>query len=436
MSGSVTRNAVLFALRNNLEHNPAVVYKCIFAGETISLIEKRPHWSCQLIDFDIDDISLTSIISSLSKIPDAILIWSEVHHAKLALQIANLSKQISPNTKVLVFGRATSFIPQYFERHPFDVVHVTGDREATILSFLDVIDGKNQRVAGASMKIGTDDIFIRNSAAYLPTDEWPLPNLAKLPIDKYKKFTELSHGKNYTKRVSVTVSKGCGWNCAYCGASQEEGRIDRRRDIPSLLRWAEESRLIEHGCVLHLYASDLFFDADWILRFTDHYEAVGASFLWRGVTTTRTLQDSRVIKAAAKHGCSELAVGIEHINSKKHTSVKSSIEEIRNAAHLTSRFGISLKGLVMLGYPGQREEDILYIENLADECDISIRYTGYTPLHKLKRQNIHELDSLNLEIYDRRTYFNQDESYLSPSFFYKRISQNGGYYIPNKSTRK
>lgn len=427
------RQAILVALRNTLEHNPAVVYKSIFIGETIDLVESISDWNCTPIDIDIGEVSLTSLIRTLSSRPQAILIWSEVHQARLAKHIASVAKKVSPESRILVFGRATTFIPQYFERAPFDVVHLSGDREATIKSFIDSFDAASNEIVGAAIR-NTDGTYRRTKPRTLDSTEWPFPALGKMEVEKYKQFTERTHGADYTKRLSITVSKGCEWNCAYCGASREEGQVDRRREIEPLFDWFEREDVAGLGCMIHLYASDLFFDAAWIRRFTSSYRERKPGFRWRGVTTTRTLQDAATVAAAGENGCEELAIGIEHVRKQSQTSVKSTLQEIRTASRNARASGILLKGLVMLGYPGQKDGDVRYLEEIAEEEQMVVRYTGYTPLHKLRRLSAGQLDSISLEEYDRRTYFDSSECGLSAEFFYDRIVTNGGYFIPGVST--
>lgn len=429
MQLSRTRTALLFALRNAVEHNPAVVYKTVFLGETIDLVQQRPGWSCQSIDFDIDDVSLTSIGAQLLGKPDAVLIWAEVHHTRLALQIGELVRTISPTTKILVFGRGATFIPQLFGAAPFHAAHAYGDREVTIASFLDHVEDPTLPIVGAVV-VGEDGNAVRTPGRWLEPALWPLPALERLPLDRYRTFTERVHGSAYSKRLSVTVSKGCDMGCAYCGATEQEGKVDRRRDVGALFDWFERVDVASHDSLVHLYASDLFADASWIAGFSAEYRKRGARFGWRGVTTTRTLQDEEVVRASAESGCRELAIGIEHVSVDRMTSVKSTIAEIDRAATLSRRYGITLKGLVMIGYPGQKERDIEHVERLADGWGIVLRYTGYTPLHRLRGKSREELLAMNLEKFDRRTYYDASVTEISPAFLFKRLTTNGGYYKP------
>ena len=131
-------SAKIFAVNNSLEHNATIVYRSIFLGETHQLITSRSNWEAQCYDTAMEDLALGSIISAFAEEPDLVIFWSDVHQAEAVMSLARRLKAVSSQTRTFVFGRATTFIPQYFERPPFDFVHIDGDREATLEDVLDL----------------------------------------------------------------------------------------------------------------------------------------------------------------------------------------------------------------------------------------------------------------------------------------------------------
>lgn len=426
-TGGNIRRAIIVTVNNELEHNSTIVYRSIFLGETNSLIASAVGWEAKCYDATMDKMELSDFISVFSELPDIAVFWADVHQSEAVLSLARRLKKISPETKTIVIGRATTFIPNYFQRPPFDFVHIDGDREATILDLMDYVCGKRtaQEVSGAAALV--DDIYIKTAGRRLPPAEWPFPELSILPVDQYKNYTQEVHGPRYSQRISVTVAKGCTWNCSYCGATQEEGASDRRRDVSEIFDWTETADINQYGCLLHLYAPDLFFDESWIEQFVSEYAVRDSKFGWRGVTTTKTLLNRELLQRCARSGCVELAMGVEHINHTKGRPLKSSVEEIETAAKNCLDAGISLKALVMLGYPGQTEDDVAFMGKFLTSLGMTVRFTGYTPLQKLKFFTQSELDSMSLDHYDRRTYFEPESSKLSPSFFFRTITTDDGY---------
>ncbi len=424
------RKILFVALRNRSEHNPATVYKPVYLGEMTAAAD-QVGWCATQLDFDVDDVSHTGLVQKFSQGFDVIALWSEVHHARLAKNIAELAKAVTPNAKIFVYGRATAFIPQYFERSPFDAVHIAGDREASIASYLTYLESSKYIPNGVSLYNVKINGFRRLSGLRLPSDKWLFPDLKSLPMDQYAQFAKNTHGQEYTPRVSLTVSKGCHFACGYCGATPEEGKQDRRRPLESLFHWIEDQGINQRDEIVHLFSADLFADAEWIKRFSTSYTTNHGHFLWRGVTTIVALQDEAVVQTAAANGCREIAVGIETLNLDNGRTAKSTYAELEKAVFLTSKYGISLKGLVMLGYPRQTEKAVQTLEKLAQGWNMVLRFTGYTPLHRLRFLATSRLDEIELERFDRRTYFDAQNTLLSYDFFQSRVLGDGGYFKPS-----
>ena len=63
---------------------------------------------------------------------DFLILWARPWEAHPARRVAKEVAELSPHTKILVWGEACSYIPHYFEREPFDFYAVSGDPERVI----------------------------------------------------------------------------------------------------------------------------------------------------------------------------------------------------------------------------------------------------------------------------------------------------------------
>jgi hypothetical protein len=419
------RRAVVVAVNNALEHHVTLVYRTIFLGETLGVIERLGNWTATGLDTLIDRLSLTDLIEVFATEPDCLLLCADVHHSPTARYVAETAASISPATKIFVFGRATTFIPQYFARSPVSAVHESGDREVAVREYLQFLDGAIEAPSGVRI-VATG---VKRPGRWSTPDEWAFPKLDALPVEGYRQYVRDVYGDHYSPRISATIGKGCRWACAYCGATTEEGLTDRRRDPGEVVRWAEGVAYLRDGFSFHLYHPNLFADRDWVRRFSKEYEAGSCAFSWRGVTTTVTLQDPDLVGLAGSAGCTELAMGVETIDAARCRSAKSSVNAIRNAARNCADAGIRLKALVMLGYPGQTDSDLAFTKEFLTEQGMSVRFTGYTPLQRLTKMTAEELDGLSLERFDRRTYFDADAT-ISRQQFFGTLVRNGGYEFP------
>ncbi len=421
------KTAYILSVNDPLEHNFTLYNKAIFVGETISVVESNPKWNASVYDVAVQKISVSDLITAFLKQPDVILFYLEVNQVKIGYRIAEFAKKICPETRILVYGLATTFIPQYFLRSPFDAVHISGDREAAITDYLRFIDGEltADQLAGVSMVAANGQIIQGKPGRWLKPKDWPVPSVAKLPVQDYLNFQK---GRKSVVdcglELAITATKGCVTKCNFCGCSEEEGLLDRTRQPETVIAWAEEYGGGKEDTI-HLYSPNILSKPSWVEKFSLTYREYGATFKWQGVTRTNTITPA-TLPLAAQAGCVKLSIGIEHIDSRREKPLKSSIRQLEIAAALCNEYHVDLVGLLMLGHPGQTIDDVRYIIRLLHRLNITnYRFTGYTPLHNLRAMSVEELDGEMLEAYDRRTYYMQGRCAIPAADFYNILITNG-----------
>ena len=161
---------------------------------------------------------------------------------------------------------------------------------------------------------------------------------------------------------------------------------------------------------------------EWLQKFIDAYEIKECNFSWRGVARMESIDEEKV-QYIYQHNCNEIAVGVEMIRKKTHNSLKGSELQLLHVIELLKKYNINLKCLLMLGYPGYEIEDVIYTIKFLKKYSVNYRITGYTPLHNLTHMSIEELESIMIENYDRRLYYNNCN--IDSGLFYQILSSNG-----------
>lgn len=420
------KSALIISANDFLEHDFTLYNKSIFLGETASVVDKHENWESTVLDITYQHLTLSDLIPSFLLLPELILFYTETNQSRMTFRLAEMAKKISPDSKVLVFGLATTFIPHYFARYPFDAIHVSGDREAAISSYINYLDTiiSELELEGLQIIHRNGMVITTKKGKWLDQSEWETPKLTKLPLDNYLEFQ--NRHKNVVDcklGLSITATKGCETRCNFCGCSEEEGIIDRSRSPEVIFKWYEENSNYLND-TFHLYSPNIISNIDWIKVFHSIYIQKGYKFKWQGVSRTNTLKEE-VVKLAAQAGLKKLSIGIEHISVQKKRPIKSSLDELEEAARLSNKYGITLVGLLMLGYPNQTTEDIKYILSILKEFNIqNYRFTGYTPLHKLRNMTVEQLDKIFIEDYDRRTFYAENMK-ITPGQFYNILISNG-----------
>ena len=420
------KNALIISANDFLEHDFTVYNKSIFLGETASVVDSHEEWESTVLDITYQHLTLSEIIPYYLLRPELILFYAETNQSRMIFRLAEMAKKVSPNSKVFVFGLTTTFIPHYFSRFPFDAIHVSGDREAAISSYINFLDNiiSEPELEGLRIVQKNGTFTTTKKGRWLNESEWATPKLSKLPLNSYLEFQKRHKNVVDSKLgLSITATKGCATKCNFCGCSEEEGIKDRTRNPEAIFKWYDENSDYLND-EFHLYSPNIISSPDWVKKFHSIYTQRGYKFKWQGVTLTSTLTED-VVKLATEAGLRKLSIGIEHISAQKKRPIKSSLDELEEAARLSNKYGINLVGLLMLGYPNQTVEDVKYILSIIKEFNIhSFRFTGYTPLHKLRSMTVEQLDKLFIEDYDRRTFYTKDMR-ITPNQFYDILISNG-----------
>lgn len=411
-------DAIIMQVTEALESNIALMYKSVFIGET-SCILKKMGYNVKICDTIIENYTLKEISKLFCLCPELLVFIADVQQARLTKRVAELCKLCCPTCKIIVIGRATSFIPQYFARKPFDAVHIKGDREAAIINYVKFLHNKIRKDDLANLCIiENKEIYISSKTQWLNSKDWSTPDLSDMNIEAYKKFNQ-KQNPNKKLILGITSMKGCPYGCEYCGASTEEGLSIRYGNVNNIINWANSNTL---DAIIQLWAPNILCNEKWLKKYINIYEKTNSNFSWRGVARLESINEEK-IKTIYNHNCKEISIGIEMIKQSTHLSLKGNEIKIYEAIELFSKYKINLKCLLMLGYPGYDINDVIYTINLLNKNDIKYRITGYTPLQNLKTMTAYELDNMMLENYDRRFYYNNCQ--IDSNLYYKILSTNG-----------
>ena len=240
---------------------------------------------------------------------------------------------------------------------------------------------------------------------------------------------------HYNEReVSIITSRGCPFNCTFCGGAvslNKDSRI-RIRNKESIIQEIKELVLRYSNIKSIRILDDLF------LRDAKSIDTVKEIFLnfrqlsRRGMAHVRVLKKTLdKIEELKESGCKELFIGIESGSNKIRKKINKigKIEDILEVAKKILETGIDLKGYFIYGFPGETEEDFKMTFELAKKIkEISLETLGkfrtsvfqfrpyhgtqlYDEIEKLRR-SILECEVNNLlncsETEKGRTQFNLD----------------------------
>lgn len=202
----------------------------------------------------------------------------------------------------------------------------------------------------------------------------------------------LASPHDYFDTHIVMTSRGCPWQCTFCGAETTWGRGFRGHSISYVVDALE--RVLERLPVKMVQIKDDTFTAnkrramDICLGIRER----GLNFLWSCDTRVDVLTEE-LLHQMRLAGCQRLSLGVESGSPKilKAINKKITAEKIENAAQMAKKYGIQVRFYMMLGNRGETRE------------------TFYETLEFLKRSQPHQYLFSCLSVYPGTIDFHDAE---------------------------
>lgn len=357
-----------------------------------------------------------------------LVLWVRPWEAHAALRTALEVQKMAPSTKIIVWGEATAFIPQFFRREPFDLVAVSGDPELVVA---DAIARLESGLAPQHGMLYRDGEQWRETATgqVLDPEEWEFPDLEAINPEIYS-YWRKQRGKEVDD-LSFAVSRGCPINCArWCPTPRKEGLKDRRRSAASTVLYMEA--LPSPYSVFQMHSPLFSLDRIWLDQFLQKRRESGSLTPFKVVDLMNPYADERLVAELAEIGMIAVGFGVETLSrSQRQMLPKVDPSLLGKVAHNLHKYGVRGKAYIQLGLPGQTREDIFYSLQVLSDLGLKPRPTGSTPFWKLAAMTVEELDSADLSHWDRKTYFDPRTG-LSYGEFFSIISDPTAYIQAKK----
>lgn len=346
--------------------------------------------SIDCLDLSYSTFNLTKKI--ILEKPQVLVCLVRIENIYQTLKFLEHIKKLDNNIKVIVYGDVVNLINCFFrEIESIDAVVEDGDWELAIMSYLDYLDGKNSAATG---------VFMRDSGESLPGQyfqggDWCFPDVNSIPDSFY---TANNDGRN---QITITIARGCPYNCKFCLSVCTFGSKDRRKGVNSVLDFLEENK--DRFDSFKLFAPSFNANSKWVYDLCKGIERRKLKVAWCATSRIDLLDNEEMVALMAKAGCYKISVGIETINlSAKFLNKEFPREQIIRVSQYFKNHGMTLKGLIMLGVPGQTKEDIVDLFSLLRDNNIKIRPTSFSPLDKLAEGN---LPLEEIQKYDKFTFY-------------------------------
>jgi radical SAM superfamily enzyme YgiQ (UPF0313 family) len=266
--------------------------------------------------------------------------------------VAKLIKQLHPQATVVVGGpHASALGKELLAHHPAIDLVSEGESEETLLEILD------RRAAGKPLN-GIP------GALWRATDGRVVKGPARANI---KQLDSLAPPHAYFDTHILMTSRGCPWQCTFCGAENTWGRGFRGHSVQYVLD--ELAMALARLPVKMVQIKDDTFTTNKkrVLELCRGIRERGLKFLWSCDTRVDVLDDE-LLREMRLAGCERLSLGVESGSEKVLAAMDKKItpDEIVASTELAKKWGIKVRYYMIVGARGETratfQETLAFLE--------------------------------------------------------------------------
>ena len=313
---------------------------------------------------------------------------------KYALNVTRIIKEKYPDVPVCWGGVHATLVPEQTVAHPLIDFCIVGDGDLVFCELYERLrDGKSleglrgllYKETDGEVKSNVGEIELRpvanndsyavirkNGAADVIRDLDAMPELPYhlLPMDRYQVFFT----EDGRKSATLNTSRGCPFRCKFCSDPVlNEGRW---RGFSAERVLEKVDFLYENYGVRMIYFQDDYFPGSK-RRFIEILEGLKkykreVQWCTLGIRADTLVKlDDEQWDLLYESGCHSLEIGIESGNERVISMVNKAetLDEMREANRRLAKYDIKVKYTLIVGFPGETEEEINESVQFAQELE-------------------------------------------------------------------
>ena len=257
-------------------------------------------------------------------------------------ELANLIKSAYPKSTIIFGGIHPTVAPDEVISKPSIDLVVRGEAEPVI----------EQIVTSHKKGFGFKDILscsYKDSGKIVHKPMAPLIDINLLPDIPYHLFDSKIYDMGF-----IISSRGCPYNCAFCGAHSVHGRRARHRSVDNVI---EELKLLKNkynARGIYFQDSTFLIDKKYVIELFNRMIDERLNLVWACNTRVNTVDES-ILKLMKRAGCWMIVYGIESGNQKSLDLMRKgvTVEQNERAVRLTEKAGITAFSQQQAQFQGQ-----------------------------------------------------------------------------------
>jgi len=295
--------------------------------------------------------------------PDVLAIYTNLMTKLNVLETIRFvrSQESLQATRIVLGGPEVTHSKLNFLKAGADVIAI-GEGEDTMLDLAQTLEKSGFTQESLSGIPGIAWLNVSNELITNPEREklkdmdlLPMPDRKAIDLQKYLDAWKSRHGSN---AVSISTMRGCPYTCKWC--SRAVYGLSYRRRSPEKV--VEEMRWI-----IDNYQPDTLWFVDdvftishkWLRSFAELVEKEDVRIPFECITRADRMNDE-VLQLLKRSGCYRVWIGAESGSQRIIDAMdrRVKVDQVRDMIILAKKYQIQSGTFIMLGYPGETEDDI------------------------------------------------------------------------------
>lgn len=355
---------ILFVVPNHV--NREIIIPNVGIGYLATAVKKDTLYNVEFLDALKLNLNIDDTINEIIKAkPSVVGFQMFSRDAKNVSDICKRIKALNSDLVTIVGGPHPTGIPEFVLRNTPEIDFlIIGEGEMPIVKLLNELEKEKPLFSGIEgLGYRTDDGNININRQYFEH------NLEKLGIPSWdiidpRTYPQAPHGtfvKNFPT-APIFVTRGCPYQCTYCGGHLITGRKLRKRPISNVME--EIGILVDRYGVkeIHIEDDNFTLDNNYVFKFCDELEKsrLKLSLALPNGVRLNTLTDE-LLKRMESVGFYSFAVGIETASPRLLKLLKRAItfEEMTKKIMLVSKATcIKMTAFLLIGLPTETIEEM------------------------------------------------------------------------------
>lgn len=293
----------------------------------------------------------------LEKKPEIICIYTNLMTKIEVVKLIKVLKTIQFGfPKIVLGGPDVTFNLENYLKAGADFL-IIGEGEETAFELYNAISNNSDfsTVNGIAYLVNNNVVKTLPRTKFRELDELPLPNRDAIPNEKYLKTWKDNHGES---SMTISTQRGCPYTCKWCSTAVY-GQSYRRRPAHLV---AQEMKMLKdkYNPDAIWFVDDVFtISHKWLTAFHEEVVKQNAQIRFECITRAERLNDE-ILRLLKEAGCFRIWIGAESGSQKIIDAMdrRVDVNHVKKMIQDTNALGIETGTFIMVGYPGETQDDI------------------------------------------------------------------------------